>query len=146
MLSKKNGIIVEEEVVELFAAVEYVQYVKVTDIKWEADDMEDVKDLPTSMEVAVPLSIFEDESEDDYEYVADEFVSNYITDEVGFCHNGYSCNFDLNGFFENEFQDYMDENGNYIESEKRIGVICEEKEVLDKGICYANVPRNKWLH
>jgi len=146
MENKTKGIIVEkEEVVELLAAVEYVQYVKATDIKWEADDMEDVKDLPASMEVAVPLRIFKDENEDDYEYVADEFVSNYITNEVGFCHEGYKSSFDLNGFFENEFQDYMDEDGNYINAGKRIGVICEEKEVLDEGIYYADIPRNKWL-
>lgn len=52
----------------------------VTGIEWDADDPEDVEDLPTEMVVKVPAS------EEDHE----EYVSDFITDETGFTHKGFS--------------------------------------------------------
>ena len=54
---------------------------KVTDIKWDADDEEDVKDLSTTMMVPVPSGIDKEEAED--------FISDYITDKTGFTHGGF---------------------------------------------------------
>lgn len=55
----------------------------VTDIKWDTDG-ENV-DLPNEVNVYVP-----DELDEQIEI--EEFISNYITNETGFCHFGYSVN------------------------------------------------------
>lgn len=54
---------------------------KVTDIKWDADDEEDVKDLSTTMMVPVPSGMDKEEAED--------FIADYITDKTGFTHGGF---------------------------------------------------------
>jgi len=54
--------------------------VTVTDIKWDTDG-EDV-DLPTEMVIEVPEGMDKEE--------ADEFVSDEISNQTGFCHKGFS--------------------------------------------------------
>lgn len=54
----------------------------VTNIKWDTDG-EDI-DLPKEMEVELPEYI--DETDEDE---VDEYVSDYISDETGFCHYGF---------------------------------------------------------
>lgn len=58
----------------------------VTNIKWDTDG-EDV-DLPTNITVDV------DDALDDYQKV--EVISDYITDQTGFCHLGFSTEPPLN--------------------------------------------------
>lgn len=54
----------------------------VTNIKWDTDG-EDI-DLPKEMEVELPEYI--DETDEDE---VDEYISDYISDETGFCHYGF---------------------------------------------------------
>lgn len=49
---------------------------KATNIKWDADELEDLEYLPT--EIELPKGITDEEQ-----------ISDYISDETGFCHNGY---------------------------------------------------------
>ena len=53
-------------------------------IQWDTDG-EDV-DLPEEMDVEVPVELVDAGDEDAIE----EYISDYITDETGFCHNGFS--------------------------------------------------------
>lgn len=55
---------------------------RAVNIKWDVDDEEDLKDLPT--EIDIPPEIAE-ESDDEYE----EAISDYISDVTGFCHRGF---------------------------------------------------------
>mgnify|MGYP006298200745 CR=1 FL=1 len=59
--------------------------VKVFNIKWDTDG-EDVDDLPTVMSITI-----EDDDEND-EQVAEQLISDAISDEVGFCHFGFEYN------------------------------------------------------
>jgi ferritin-like protein len=57
---------------------------KAVDIDWDVDDEEDLADLPAEVEVEVPRDvIFAGED------AVEEYVSDAITDETGFCHNGF---------------------------------------------------------
>jgi hypothetical protein len=56
----------------------------VNNIKWDTDG-EDV-DLPT--EIIVELDAETEEHRDNYEKI--ELISDYITNETGFCHKGFS--------------------------------------------------------
>ena len=49
---------------------------KATNIEWDVDELEDLEYLPTKIEIPDGMT---DEEE----------ISNYISDETGFCHNGY---------------------------------------------------------
>lgn len=62
--------------------------VKVYDIEWDTDG-EDV-DLPTNVEIDVPTPIFNDGKEE-----VEEFISDALTDEYGFCHMGFTLDDDL---------------------------------------------------
>ena len=53
-------------------------------IQWDTDG-EDV-DLPEEMDVEVPVDLVDAGDEDAIE----EYISDYITDATGFCHNGFS--------------------------------------------------------
>jgi len=61
--------------------------VSVTDIQWDADDMEDIKqalkvgDLKRNMIVPIPDNLDDEE--------VDEFISDYITNHTGFTHKGF---------------------------------------------------------
>lgn len=57
---------------------------RVLHIKWDTDG-QDV-DLPT--EIIIEISEEKEAHLDDYEKV--ELLSDYITDETGFCHKGFS--------------------------------------------------------
>lgn len=49
---------------------------KATNIEWDVDDLEDLDYLPT--EIEIPEGMIDEEE-----------ISDYISDETGFCHNGY---------------------------------------------------------
>ena len=49
---------------------------KATNIEWDVDYEEQLEDLPTEIEIPNGMT---DEEE----------ISDYITDETGFCHNGF---------------------------------------------------------
>jgi len=55
----------------------------VTGIKWDADDMNDVRDLSSSMTVTIPSNITDKEE-------IEEYISDYLSNETGFTHNGFS--------------------------------------------------------
>lgn len=61
---------------------------KVTNIAWDVDDVEDFDDdvnanhLPESIIVTVPEEICAVEEEE-------EWISDYLSDIYGFCHNGF---------------------------------------------------------
>ena len=57
---------------------------KAVDIDWDVDDEEDLADLPAEVEVEVPRDVIS-AGED----AVEEYVSDAITDETGFCHNGF---------------------------------------------------------
>ena len=53
------------------------RYMKVLNIKWDTDgDMELLEQLPTEMDI--PEGIMDEEE-----------ISDYLTDETGFCHYGF---------------------------------------------------------
>lgn len=56
---------------------------KVNNINWDTDG-EDV-DLPKTMVVEVDTDIVGKDEED-----IEEYISDYITDETGFCHKGFN--------------------------------------------------------
>ena len=64
---------------------------KAINIQWDVSDNDLtkkeqkalLKSLPT--EIEIPDNILEDEDEDDYE----DIISDYISDETGFCHYGF---------------------------------------------------------
>lgn len=49
---------------------------KATNIEWDVDDLEDLDYLPT--EIEIPEGMIDEEE-----------ISDYISDETGFCHNGF---------------------------------------------------------
>jgi hypothetical protein len=53
--------------------------VKVTNIKWDAED--DVSDLSTTMTVPVPVGLDDEDTE--------EFIADYLTDKTGITHDGF---------------------------------------------------------
>lgn len=73
--------------------------VTLTDIVYDldngdGDELVETNELPSTIEVTLPESI------DNYEDAID-FLSEYITDETGFCHNGFSETPDLEEYFKN---------------------------------------------
>lgn len=59
---------------------------KVNKIKWDVDNKSSLKSLPKTMTVEV-TSYDVDDITDEYE--VEDFISDYITDETGFCHDGF---------------------------------------------------------
>lgn len=53
---------------------------KATHIQWDVDELEDLELLPT--EIDIPDDIPDDMTDM-------EEISDYITDQTGFCHNGF---------------------------------------------------------
>ena len=49
---------------------------KATNIEWDVNELEDLEYLPT--EIKLPEGMIDEEE-----------ISDYISDETGFCHNGY---------------------------------------------------------
>lgn len=61
--------------------------VSVENIKWDADDENEISELPT--EAVVKISVPDGSTTDDIECAVDEALSN----EFGFCNNGYYYTF-----------------------------------------------------
>ena len=62
----------------------------VTNIKWDIDelDADEREDLNLPTEVEVTIDVEEEElSDEDAEYA----ISEYLSDEYGFCHDGFAC-------------------------------------------------------
>ena len=55
---------------------------KVSHIAWDVDNPNDILDLPEIVIVDVPEEIVAADEEEDY-------ISDYLSDEYGFCHNGF---------------------------------------------------------
>lgn len=49
---------------------------KATHIQWDVDEPEDMESLPTEIDILNGMTDIEE-------------ISDYITDQTGFCHNGY---------------------------------------------------------
>lgn len=49
---------------------------KATHIQWDVDDLEDLELLPTEIDIPDDMTDMEE-------------ISDYITDQTGFCHNGH---------------------------------------------------------
>ena len=68
--------------------MKYKDTVKVTDIQWDADDMDDIKhalkvgDLRRDMIVPIPTDLDDEE--------VDEYISDFITDKTGWTHKGFN--------------------------------------------------------
>ena len=61
---------------------------KVWDIQWDVDYPEDLDNLPE--EVLVPEDVYlGTETKDE----AIDIVSDWLSDEYGFCHYGFACEF-----------------------------------------------------
>lgn len=58
--------------------------VKVTDIIWDVDYEEDINNLPTEIIIPDEVAYCEDGEIDE------EAISDYISDETGFCHRGFN--------------------------------------------------------
>ncbi len=56
----------------------------VTNIKWDTDG--EAIDLPKEIKVDIPNDVFVKMGSEE----VDEHISNYITNETGFCHKGFS--------------------------------------------------------
>ena len=55
---------------------------KVSHIEWDIDNPEDLDDLPKTVIVDVPEEVVAADEEEDY-------ISDWLSDEYGFCHNGF---------------------------------------------------------
>jgi len=65
--------------------------VKVSNIKWEG--VEGV-DIPTELLIIFPTELLEDGTENDYEDIISEYISEEISNETGFCHTGFVTDID----------------------------------------------------
>lgn len=138
----------EVEKNEIQAAIEYVQYVTVSNIKWDADNIEDVKHLPTELEVSIPLDMLQNEADsiDEVDEVAEEWISEYLSDKYHFTHDGFSHNFRKNLCFQNSFQDYMNRDGEWVPEEMTIGYETNGEIKLLNGIFIADFVRTEYLN
>ena len=55
---------------------------KVSHIAWDVDDPDDRDGLPDTVVVYVPEEVVAADGEEDY-------ISEYLSDKYGFCHNGF---------------------------------------------------------
>lgn len=62
--------------------------VVVTDIKWDLEDG-DITDLPDEITYVFERKMFNC-SEDDLESEIEDIVSNKLTDDYGWCHDGFN--------------------------------------------------------
>jgi hypothetical protein len=61
--------------------------IKVLHVRWEADNMNDVEDLPSDVELEIDADTFTDyENDDDSE----ELISDELSNQYGFTHNGWA--------------------------------------------------------
>jgi len=131
----------DEDEKEIFATINYIQDVEITNIKWDSDGEE----LSSSLKIEIPMSIFDEEDKEVYDQVVSNYMSDLITDRTGYCHKGFSDTFDENMYFINEYHDYMYADGKYVQADVRVGVEKDENLILDKGIFYADNARTAYL-
>lgn len=80
---------VNESITESDLSDTYSIYVY--DIDWDIDDwdgdddVENDPDLPTEVTVEVPMDVINNGSD-----AVDDYISNYLSDEYGYCHNGFN--------------------------------------------------------
>lgn len=55
---------------------------KVSHIQWDVDDEKDLESLPDTVIVNVPEEVWAADEEE-------EWISDYLSDEYGFLHNGF---------------------------------------------------------
>jgi len=75
-----------------FSTLDITNGVAVTafDIAWDSDD---VSDIPKTIDLVIPADIFAGEIVDDYEQIIDDYISDEISNESGFCHAGFEYKF-----------------------------------------------------
>lgn len=57
--------------------------VKITDIQWDTDFPKELENLPKSLNMEINTEEFEDDED------LELFLSDYLSDEYGFCHKGF---------------------------------------------------------
>ena len=107
---------------------------KAINIKWDTDgDMEVFDELPTEMIIPNEL---EELYKEDKEYALEE-ISDWISDEIGFCHAGFEVVIEITRqSVENELFDFFNDEmktGDAPEI-KRVGRYPEEYITIDSGI------------
>lgn len=107
---------------------------KAINIKWDTDgDMEVFDELPTEMIISNEL---EELYKEDKEYALEE-ISDWISDEIGFCHAGFEVVIEITRqSVENELFDFFNDKmktGDAPEI-KRVGRYPEEYITIDSGI------------
>lgn len=107
---------------------------KAINIKWDTDgDMEVFNELPT--EIVIPDEL-EEMYKKDREYALEE-ISDWLSDETGFCHSGFEIEKGITRqSVENELYDFFNdkmETGDAPEI-KRVGRYPEEYITTDSGI------------
>jgi len=60
--------------------------VYISNVQWDADDIADVRDLPTEFPIMVPNELDDEDRE--------EWISDFITDKFGFTHKGFNLDSD----------------------------------------------------
>jgi len=63
--------------------------IKITGIKWEADDMKDVENISTDLILNIPQKV-EIKNKEDLE----NYIENELSNQIGFTHNGWE-NYEL---------------------------------------------------
>lgn len=71
---------------------------KLTNIKWDVDTKEELKELPKTMILSDDFNI---NNYNDSDELIDD-ISDYITDETDYCHDGFDIE-----LTEQEFRDWM---------------------------------------
>lgn len=56
----------------------------VTNIEYDTDDTDDTSDLPKELIITVPSDVEGDEN-------IEQYISDKISDQTGFCHNGFAA-------------------------------------------------------
>ena len=107
---------------------------KAINIKWDTDgDKEVLNELPTEMIVPDEL---EEMYKKDREYALEE-ISDWLSDETGFCHDGFEVVMEITRqSVENELFDFFNDKmktGDAPEI-KRVGCYPEEYITIDSGI------------
>lgn len=107
---------------------------KAINIKWDTDgDMEVFNELPEK--VIIPDEL-EEQYSSDREYAMEE-ISDWLSEETGFCHNGFEIVKEVTRqSVENELFDFFNDKmktGNAPEI-KRVGRYPEEYITIDSGI------------
>ena len=59
---------------------------KAVNIKWDVDELEDLDNLPT--EVEIPDNLIDNNEDFDQDYYYSD-ISDWLSDEYGFCHFGF---------------------------------------------------------